>query len=636
MLPRRRPAPLRSRATPLRRRLALVRARHGLSRSPTALARRPHPPAPAHCPLASLIPAAVSHVHTTISRPIADCLMPDRCCVDPHHRRLDSHGAVSRLCPPLHSPGAVSSPIAAVSMSVRCDVPSRALSPHPVLFDPIVPYSLPLGPSQAMLRHLRATSSCTSLRRLVPSALVAMSRPSHAWYPSHRCRFVAGGPTPPSRCHHKRARRRLTPLRGLACRRQHWLGVSRPTTTVLRLASCVLWRGLAPCGITFAPAATNAHTVLSRPNGAVSWPHVAASPLSALSPARAVPYPAPHLPYLPPARAFLAAPRTRRRPAPLPPALGRPSRRCHALTDVPCTLATAPRTLTTAPRALCRPAALPTASQVSSAPPTRPTPLRAPPRVRPPSRRSPLLSTAPPTLSSLRPPPRTFPRHLPPLRLVIAPWALATAQAAHTLAVPTAVWPPAHLVNGAGGTPSRRPLAPPPPPQSAVWSPARLVVAPRALAMRPQPSRMSLSCIPTVPFHGPSCRAALTSLRRPPVPPSRGPWPCAALPRPHLPPCRAPVPALALLSHIAPGGVVFGPRRLVPLRRPNVMMPAFAAPPSCHCPELLPRHQYLPHCPNPYAAIVRHHTLFSRPPSQGQLSAVRRAGCCLAVVCFSI
>ncbi|KAA1479681.1 hypothetical protein DENSPDRAFT_886972 [Dentipellis sp. KUC8613] len=146
--------------------------------------------------------------------------------------------------PPLCSPRAVSSssPTAAVSTSVQCDAPSRTLSPRPVPLNPrcaiFAPIEAVLGPAPPPSHHVvvlrlaapsradRPLCAVAPLSPLSPLSRVAPLLPSshlfcaglaHPLAPQ-RCRFVAGGPAPPSPCHHKHARRRLAPLRGLAWR----------------------------------------------------------------------------------------------------------------------------------------------------------------------------------------------------------------------------------------------------------------------------------------------------------------------------------------------------------------------------------------------------------------------------------
>ncbi|KAA1479048.1 hypothetical protein DENSPDRAFT_886381 [Dentipellis sp. KUC8613] len=156
---------------------------------------------------------ARSRVHDTASLASAAPRRPrtSTCC--PSAAISHPHMAVSRPCTTVLRPYvAVARPYAAVSRP-RGSVPR--------------PRSLPPALAHGHLHSLAAT--CLA-HPLVPQ----------------RCRFVARGPAPPSRCCHKRARRCLAPLRGLVCRCQPWLGASRSP-------SCPPSRRLAPCGITFAP-----------------------------------------------------------------------------------------------------------------------------------------------------------------------------------------------------------------------------------------------------------------------------------------------------------------------------------------------------------------------------------------------
>ncbi|KAA1480080.1 hypothetical protein DENSPDRAFT_887351 [Dentipellis sp. KUC8613] len=184
----------------------------------------------------------------------------------------------------------------------KCDAPSRTLSPRPVPLNPrcaiFAPIGAVSGPAPPPSRHI-------VLCHLVPTALFASrpSRPSRAWHPSHHRRacFVQALRTLP---HPSGVDSWLVALpRPRAAATNAHAAVSRPCEGLCVAASpslaphdrcsCPPSCRLAPCGVTFAP-------VLSRPNGAVSWPSVTASRLLAPSPAR--PISPPPVPSCTPAR----------------------------------------------------------------------------------------------------------------------------------------------------------------------------------------------------------------------------------------------------------------------------------------------------------------------------------------------
>ncbi|KAA1479167.1 hypothetical protein DENSPDRAFT_886495 [Dentipellis sp. KUC8613] len=174
-----------------------------------------------------------------------------------------------------------------------------------------------------------------------------------------------------------------------------------------------------------------------------------------------------------------------------------------------------------------RPRARPSPARSRRVAPTRPVPAHTP---HPP----PALAVSRPHVpspahASYLPPARPSPAHSPVSR------SLVRLPPTH----PVYLWMPA--------TPSLALPLPPPPPTS----PPHLPYG--------RPCASSLR----TPFGCPSHRTLLASPPCPPVLPSRGQWPCAALPHPHLSASRAPVPALVSSSRVAPGGVIFAPRCVV-------------------------------------------------------------------------